>query len=413
MTVYRLHNGTVDTDADDCGPALARAQASHERPQCLCRTPHPLMYIARAGQTYIVKRMPNTGAHHAPTCTSYEPPAELSGLGEVVGSAIKEDADTGITTLKLDFALLRTGARKAPVQGNGEADTVRTDGKKLTLRGLLHLLWSDAGFNRWSPAMEGKRQWPTIRRYLLEALAGKEAKGEALAGAVFVPEPFKLDDKDAIAARRSAKLAQLTASAGRGKRLMVLVGEVKDIELSRYGHKVVVKHLADYPFMLNDDIHKRLATRFGGELGTWRADNENHLMMIATFGVGPTGYASIEEASLMLTSPQWLPIEDAWDGLLVRALVEHRRHFVKGLRFNLASAKPLASAVTADTRPDPVAMYVLPAVEKPGYRESMRELLKGSSLPAWFWKPGDDAPMPPLPAALDYQPMTLPDGEDA
>jgi len=47
------------------------------------------MYIAKVGNRYIVKRMPDTGQLHSPDCDSYEPPAELSGLGEVLGSAIK------------------------------------------------------------------------------------------------------------------------------------------------------------------------------------------------------------------------------------------------------------------------------------------------------------------------------------
>ena len=43
------------------------------------------MYVARLGDGYIVKRMPDTGSHHAPDCPSYEPPAEFSGLGQVLG----------------------------------------------------------------------------------------------------------------------------------------------------------------------------------------------------------------------------------------------------------------------------------------------------------------------------------------
>ena len=42
----------------------------------------------RVSGGYIVKRMPDTGSHHAPDCPSYEPPAEFSGLGQVLGSAI-------------------------------------------------------------------------------------------------------------------------------------------------------------------------------------------------------------------------------------------------------------------------------------------------------------------------------------
>jgi len=55
------------------------------------------MYVARLGEGFIVKRMPDTGSHHAPDCPSYEPPAELSGLGQVLGSAITEDPATGET----------------------------------------------------------------------------------------------------------------------------------------------------------------------------------------------------------------------------------------------------------------------------------------------------------------------------
>jgi hypothetical protein len=71
------------------------------------------MYVARLGASdgYIVKRMPDTGSHHAPDCPSYEPPAEVSGLGQVLGSAITEDPATGETTLKLDFPMSKMPGR--------------------------------------------------------------------------------------------------------------------------------------------------------------------------------------------------------------------------------------------------------------------------------------------------------------
>jgi hypothetical protein len=84
------------------------------------------MYVARlAGDRgYIVKRMPDTGSHHAPDCPSYEPPAEFSGLGQVLGSAITEDPATGETTLKLDFPLARCPADRRCRQPGGESDSV-------------------------------------------------------------------------------------------------------------------------------------------------------------------------------------------------------------------------------------------------------------------------------------------------
>ena len=72
---------------------LAIMHASKKRPICHCRNPGIEMYIAKIEDHYIVKRMPETGGLHSPTCDSYEPPAELSGLGEVLGTAIKENLD--------------------------------------------------------------------------------------------------------------------------------------------------------------------------------------------------------------------------------------------------------------------------------------------------------------------------------
>ena len=52
------------------------------------------MYIARAGNRLIVKRMPGTGSHHTPDCGSYAP-EDLSGLGCLLGDAVRVDPDTG------------------------------------------------------------------------------------------------------------------------------------------------------------------------------------------------------------------------------------------------------------------------------------------------------------------------------
>ena len=69
------------------------------------------MYVARIGDRHILKRMPETGPKHDPSCNSYEAPYELSGFGHVAGSAIQENVEDGVTVLKLDFSLSKTGAK--------------------------------------------------------------------------------------------------------------------------------------------------------------------------------------------------------------------------------------------------------------------------------------------------------------
>jgi hypothetical protein len=92
--------------------AVADAHAAHQRPRCLCLAEGVEMYVARlGGRATSSSACPDTGSHHAPDCPSYEPPAEFSGLGQVLGSAITEDPATGETTLKLDFPLSKMPGR--------------------------------------------------------------------------------------------------------------------------------------------------------------------------------------------------------------------------------------------------------------------------------------------------------------
>ncbi|WP_312573992.1 DUF1173 family protein, partial [Staphylococcus saprophyticus] len=86
-------------------------------------------------------RMPGTGAKHKLGCDSYETPPGLSGYGDVEGSAIVEDPESGEVTLKFGFALAKGASREMPEPSGDEPDSIKTDGKKLTLRGLLHYLW--------------------------------------------------------------------------------------------------------------------------------------------------------------------------------------------------------------------------------------------------------------------------------
>lgn len=143
---------------------LAAAHADRVRPACLCRPGggEREMYIARLGaDPYVVKRMPDTGMVHAPDCPSYLPPESLSGLGQVLGAAIQESADTGITALRLGLRMGKAD-RNAPTAtggGDGSSDSVSTDGTRLTLRAVLHYLWQEAGLATWSPGMTGKRNW--------------------------------------------------------------------------------------------------------------------------------------------------------------------------------------------------------------------------------------------------------------
>ncbi len=400
MAVYKINGKSIHSDDPAMGELLASIYKSGDRPLCMCSVSGVEMYVAKLDERYLIKRMPNSGGEHAPSCDSYEPPAELSGLGEVIGSAIQEDPEEGTVALKFAFSMSKGASRSAPEGSGKEVDSVKTDGSKLSLRGTLHYLWEEAGFNRWSPHMAGKRSWYVIRKYLLQAAEDKTAKGANLGGMLYMPEQFSPERKDEITQRRLGKMSQIAAADKGPKRLMLVIGEVKELAKSRYGHKVVLKHLPDFHFMMNDDIHKRLLKRFEVELGLWDAIENSHLLMIGTFGIGMTGVASLEEMALMCVTENWIPFESTFEKMVLDAMTQQGRRFTKGLRYNLPSARPLACAVASDTEPQPTAMYVLQPGASDEFAQAMDELIAESKLPFWKWVAGDEV-MPPLPGQKD------------
>ncbi|OYU43472.1 MAG: hypothetical protein CFE44_18185, partial [Burkholderiales bacterium PBB4] len=368
MTTYLFNHRSVDSEVENWQEILENAYAAKVRPVCGCRAPGVPMYISKIAGIFHIKRMPETGSDHHVACISYDPPPELSGLGEVMGSAIKEDVDSGMTSLRFDFALTKTSGRTAPTPSDTEHDSVKTDSTKLTIRALLHYLWDRSKLTHWQPAWQGKRSWGTIYKQLSHAAHGNQAKGLSLADSLYVPQPFFLDRKDEIAGQRAAFLHSLTQTDGKARRLGIVVAEVKAIENARYGFNIVFKQVPDFHFMLSEDAHKRIHKRFENELALWSALDGSHLLAIATFGVGPTGLASIEEIALMLTSENWIPFTDLNEKNLIDRLTESSRRFIKGLRYNMSTKRPLASVELVDTFPAPTAKFITPADTDDAYK---------------------------------------------
>jgi hypothetical protein len=402
MAKYILNDHHFDDEDPGIDELLAALYEEKLRPLCPCIPDGVPMYLSKIGEDrYIIKRMPNTGADHDAGCDHYVPPCELSGLGEVLGTAIQEDLDKGLTNLKFDFSMKKIGGRAKPEPSDVEHDSVKTDGKKLTLRGVLHYLWEEAGFNKWSPSMAGKRNWFIVRKHLLGAANGKTAKNSGLGSMLYIPEPFHMDQADEIKRRRmdTTKLAA-TAEKG-GRNLMLVIGEVKEIAPSRYGHKIVAKHLPDFHFMIADDVHKRLFKRFENEMALTDAVEESRLIFIATFSIGVTGVASVEEISVMPVTENWIPFDSTYEQSVLTRLASENRRYIKGLRYNLPTKRPLACAILSDTE-HPVAIYVVPAGADESYVRDVNEMVEHSKMESLIWRAGDES-FPNLPPVFRHE----------
>ncbi len=396
LSAYEVDGERLDLASRGFAEAIADAHATHRRPRCMCVVGGVEMYVARlsrANEGFIVKRMPNTGSHHATDCPSYEPPPESSGLGQVLGSAITEDPATGETILRLGFSMSKITGRSAMPTASGESDSVVSNGTKLSLRGLLHYLWDQADLTRWQPGFAGKRTWGMVRRHLLLAAEHKIAHGDSLRSRLYIPEVFSVEQRDAINARRMAQWSQAIAISGKPQHLMLLIAEVKEILPARYGFKAVLKNVPDAAFALDEQLYRRLGRRFDSELALWGAAEDVHMVIVATFSVAAAGIPTIVQLSLMPVTRDWLPVENGFEKQLIERLVADARSFVKGLRYNLSAGNALASATLTDCEGSAPSLFVV----HPGIEDGERHRQAwDSSAPVWLWHPSSEA-LPSLP----------------
>jgi hypothetical protein len=396
MRRFKLADQVIEETAPEFPAALADAYRKRLRPLCLCKEGGLGMYIAQVGEQYIVKRMPMSGGGHDPACPSYEPPDELSGLGVLMGSAIQVDPESGMSALKVAFSLTKIGTRAAPGAGTDATDTIAGDAKKLSLHSLLHYLWHQAELTAWTSRWAGKRHWWNIRWHLIEAAGQMMVKGGPLSEMLFVPEPFRAVDKAAIEQRRTAALIPALPPKAGPRRLMILVGEAKEFAPTRSGHRLIVKHLPDFPLLLEEGLYGRLRRRFEAELELWNADEASHLIVIATFGLTPAGLAVVEDMALMVVAENWVPYDSAYEKRLVDALARLRDRSVKGLRYNLSAETPTASAML-QRQSEPIALYVVTPSADDAYEEALEELIASRpEIGAWVWRAAEEE-MPPLP----------------
>ena len=391
MTAFIVFGRRLESDDPAFASALEEAHAQRHRPLCLCNPQGLEMYVSRAAGQYVLKRMPFTGSLHAPTCRSYDAPPEASGLGQLLGSAIQEDPSGGTTLLRLAFPVFKTRGHVIDIDDRSDAAKDARAGMRLSLRGLLHYLWDEGELTRWQPGFAGRRTWATVRRHLLGASAGKFVRGQPLLDRLYVPETFSVEGRDEISARRRALWARASAPTEHRRELLIAVAEVKGISATRWGASMVVKHVPDQAFWLDDRMYRQVKRRFESQLSLWATYEASHLLAIFTFGLQPTGTPAVDEMSLMLVSGHWLPVEDDYEIQLVDRLVRDGRQFKKLLRYELDAKLHLSVAILLDTDP-PCALDVSrrEGEEEPAVPPPNHELAR------WRWIPREGQP-PPFP----------------
>ncbi|MEO3714089.1 DUF1173 family protein [Roseateles flavus] len=391
---FRLAGTSYDALDPEWQGALAGAHTEGARPRCLCVEGGIEMYVARHHQRFVVKRMPGTGFQHQPQCPSYEPEAQKSGLGELMGEAIIE-TDSGSTELFVDFPWLRmAGRRTAPAEA-ADPGEVQVPRQRMSLRALTHFLFERAGFNRWSPAMAGKRNQGVICRYLLDAAAELWVKGQPLAQRLYVPEPFSEAAKASVAERRRAKLAILQPRDGQAP-LAIVIGEFKTCERTAFGRRLWIRHMPDAPLLIADKSWERALRVFAAsfQMLDAHAHLRPRLVLSALIRAKREHVYEVDVVNLMLTTEQWIPIDGAHEIELIHRLVEQQRRFIKLLRYDAKRAGGFPNALLLDVGAEAAPLHVISAfVDEKERKAKLQAIARQPDVWTWW----TDQPMPPLP----------------
>lgn len=385
--------------------ALAAVHDSPERPRCQCVEGGVEMYVAKHRE-YVLKRMPGTGSKHHATCPSFEPEAGTSGLGELVGEAIVEHTP-GKVEIRTDFPLARLAGKAPPRGAPGEAQepaAVNAPRKRMSLRAVLHYLYERAGFNRWYPGMEGKRTQNVLRRFLTGAAEDIALKGETLGKRLFVPESFRVSDKEAIAMRRREKLAMLMSpDADVQFKMGILIGEFVGEEPSPFGRRITVKHLPDFPLYMETKAWEKASRAYSATIQALNADVEHkpRVVMAALIYAKREHIYQIDTLTMMLVSEQWIPLNGLYELDLVEALQAAGRTFFKPLKYDAKSAAGFPSALLLDTGGQPTPMHVLSPFMDSKEQAAKRKVVTDAGNDAWVWE--TDKPMPALPERTSRQ----------
>ena len=394
---YFVRGRTYVSGEPSLQDALARVYDSSERPRCMCVQGGVEMYVARHAE-FVIKRMPGTGHLHHVACHSFEPESGVSGIGELMGDAIVEHAPEQVE-IRTAFPLARVAGKPLPRgEPSDDPSSINAPRKRMSLRAVLHFLYDRAGFNRWYPAMEGRRSQSVICRFLTAASRGVTLKGGTLEERLFVPEQFRATEAEEIRERRRRKLAMLLSpEADVQFKMAILIGQLTGVESTTYGRRMTVRHMPDVALYIDNKAWEKAERAYKAILQAVDADVEHkpRVVMAALIYAKREHLYQVDSLTLMLVTDQWVPLDGLYELPLIEALMRQGRPFIKPLKFDAKTAAGFPNVLLLDAGAAPVPLNVVSPFMDAKDRAIKAKVIKVAAGAGWCWE--TDKEMPPLP----------------
>jgi hypothetical protein len=374
------------------------------RPCCLCGTAKPELYMAKRVHPYLAG-MPNTGSFHKPDCDFWKLERHGSGLSEYQGAFI----DHGdITDVKFAFTLKRE--RQARTQTTTTSTSTSTNKRGATsLLGLLHFLWDKSRNSMWFPVIKGKeistRSWSSTAYHLNQVVDSMTRSKAPLSDHLYVVPAFKKDAADQLAQDWARKFKGVIESANDAsvkaklpQQSLILIGEVKEFDQTKNGWRIHIGQTSQRVF-LSASLHKKLLKSFPNAMSKLPSQLER-VVMCGIITASDQGNLMLEDAALMRTNLQYIPVDSSFERKLADLLITEHRLFTKPLRYE-AEDITLPDFVLLDAEDPECPLEVYGLAGQAEYDERMKkkiEYYQSKSETPWSWTPATEADIPALPA---------------
>ena len=379
---------------------------------CLCvhQERYLELQIRELKESYYFACMPNTTSYHRPTCPFYKPNPEQSGQAAYVDGVIKEDTEHDEVSVKLITSLKRNSPTSSETSALSPAGT-RSGGKtqrRMTTLGLLHLIWERAGLHYWRPQFAGHRTDPkALRRAYATSRNIKVQRGITLDQVLC---PVVCGDQGILYS------TQRTIKNHSEKLRLYVIGRLSSAQTDPYGkgYNIELSGIRDgYRMFMSISQAKweRLEKSYSRELAEFSRNEEG----LAVFGlflvtIDPIkkgkyrnfSTVKIEDAALMTTTEQLIPVESHYEAKIVELLVQQDRTFIKPLRFDAARELVRADFILTDMGKKegyPMEVFGL-TDEKYLARKAEKERYYARVFGVdgwWSWDAAHNAPIPPFP----------------
>ncbi|WP_448205388.1 DUF1173 family protein [Azospirillum sp. sgz302134] len=380
------------------------------------------LYVARHGEEYRLARYPKSGLEHSPDCAFFATPAELSGLAGYSKGVVVEGND-GSKKIRLKIGLTAKPSKPKEDTEPEEPEKSETEDEgatrgasqtAMTELGLLQLLWTEAGINRWHPNMAGKRYWSVVGFHIAKAAERVRAGRTSLSSALVVVQPDRSDEYRAKAVDKAWNVigpALAVRDTQKTIARLVVIGEVRALvqgfdttTIALYDDRAYGMRLIMEPKPL-----ARFLTRFPdvtAELQNRRPNVQPSARAIGIFLVEPRRtedgmLGEVISMGMMLTTRTFIPFSSSYERRIAEQLFSEERYFEKPMRFDAAEDVVFPDFLLYDTDAQIVPMEVY-GRDDAGYlarREKKRAIYPDlfPDAPCWEWLAAEQPDPPPFP----------------